>query len=67
MWKRKRPGDDFSSEIRAHLELETDRLIADGLPPDEARAAARRAFGSVTAAQERFYESTRTLWLDHLR
>src|SRR2546425_4909737 len=67
MWTRKRPGDDFSSEIRAHLELETERLIADGLPPDEARAAARRAFGSVTAAQDRFYESTRTLWLDHLR
>jgi len=67
MWTRKRPGDDFSSEIRAHLELETERLIADGLPPDEARAAARRAFGSVTAAQERFYESGRWLALDHVR
>jgi len=31
---------------------------------DDARAAARRAFGNVTRAQERFYESRRVMWLD---
>jgi putative ABC transport system permease protein len=61
-------GDpDFDDEIRAHLELETDRLIEDGLPPEEARRAARRTFGNVTSARERFYESHRVLWLDHVR
>src|ERR1700719_279640 len=28
--------------------------------------AARRAFGNVTRAEERFYESSRWLWWDHL-
>src|SRR5206468_10851484 len=53
--------------VDAHLALETERLIGEGMSADEARRAARRHFGSVTAAQERFYESRRILWLDHLR
>jgi putative ABC transport system permease protein len=67
MWFRRRSADDFSSEIRSHLELETDRLIADGVDPAEARLAARKTFGSVAAARERYYESTRWMWIDHLR
>ncbi|HXI32171.1 MAG TPA: ABC transporter permease [Vicinamibacterales bacterium] len=65
--RRRRSTGDFSSEIQSHLDLEIDRLIADGLTPDAARLAARKTFGSVAAAEERYYESTRTLWLDHLR
>jgi len=67
MKKRRRTGGDFSREIHAHLDIEAERLIAGGLAPDDARLAARKAFGSVTAAEERFYESRRVLWLDHLR
>src|SRR5436190_711899 len=65
MSTQKRRGDDFSREIDEHLALETARLIEDGLPPDEARAAARRAFGNVTRARERFHERSRVLWIDH--
>src|SRR5215470_12413278 len=64
---RKRSDEDFSQEILAHIDIEKDRLIAGGMNPDDALAAARRAFGSVTQAQERFYESNRTMWLDDLR
>jgi putative ABC transport system permease protein len=64
---RKRTVDDFASEIEAHLALETDRLIAEGMPPVEARLAARRRFGNVTAVKERRYESHRILWWDGLR
>ena len=64
MWRRRSRGDaDFQAEIEAHIALETDRLTADGLSPDEARAAARRAFGNATAASERYYESRRPAWL----
>jgi putative ABC transport system permease protein len=59
--------DDFAAEVRAHLEHEADELIADGAAASEAKLAARRAFGSVAAAQEQFYESHRWLWLDHLQ
>src|SRR5262249_48440376 len=67
MWKRRRAGGDFSGEVQGHLDMETDRLVGDGLSHEDARLAARKAFGSVTAAEERFYESRRILWLDHLR
>ena len=67
MWPFRRRSDrDFATEIETHVVLETDRLIADGFSPDEARQAARRRFGNITAARERFYESHRILWLDEL-
>jgi len=62
---RKRKQSDFDAEISAHVELETERLREQGLGEEEARATARRAFGNVTQAQERFYESSRWLWWDH--
>src|SRR5574340_1229065 len=66
MWSRRRSTKDFSGEIRAHLEIETGRLRHEGLSAEEARSAARREFGNVTAAEERFYESRRWNWLDRL-
>ena len=66
IFRRKRKQSDFAAEIEAHLELETEQLKERGLSEEEARRAARRAFGNVTRAQERFYESGRWLWLDHL-
>ena len=63
----RRPDDDFRDEIRAHIALETDRLVAEGLSPGEAAQAAARRFGNRTAAQERFHESRRLLWLEELR
>ncbi len=61
-----RTHDDFHNEVQSHLDLETDRLIADGMSPDEARAEARRRFGNVATVEERFYESSCVAWLDHL-
>lgn len=65
-WRRKRPSDDFTEEIRAHLQLEADELKAEGLTEAEAYPAARKAFGNVMAAEERFYEKGRLRWLDDL-
>jgi len=66
MFWRKRKQSDFTAEIEAHLELETEQLKEQGLSEEEARRAARRAFGNLTRAQESFYESGRWLWWDHL-
>ncbi len=57
--------DEFTAEIEAHLQLETERLEEQGLSAEEARAAAYRAFGNVTRVRERFYEAGRWLWWDH--
>jgi predicted permease len=59
---RRRKDQDFAAEIQAHLDLETDRLREEG----HAGVDARRSFGNVAAAQERFYESRRFLWMEHL-
>ena len=64
---RRRQDSDFQDEIESHIRLEADRLIAEGMPPAEAQAAARRAFGNVGIARERFYESHRWMWWDELR
>ena len=65
-WQRKRPAADFNEEVRAHLQLDADELKGDGLTQAEAHSAARRAFGNVTAAEERFYEKGRLVWFDDL-
>jgi putative ABC transport system permease protein len=64
MWRwRSRGDEDFRQEIEAHIALEADRLVGEGLSPAEARDTARRAFGNATAAAERYYESRRPVWL----
>jgi putative ABC transport system permease protein len=67
MFGRKRKPDDFSAEVESHLELEVERLKEQGMSEEEARAAARRNFGNLTCAEERFYEASRWVWLDSLR
>ncbi|MPY91260.1 MAG: FtsX-like permease family protein [Luteitalea sp.] len=64
--KQNRSDHDFSEEIQAHLQIEADRLVQEGMERQEAMAAARRAFGNETRSRERFYESSRWMWLDHL-
>jgi hypothetical protein len=66
MFRRKRSAEDFAEEIKAHLELEADELKREGLSADEARWKARREFGNVCAAQERFYLKSRWVGLDKL-
>src|SRR5215212_3700920 len=52
MSTQKHRDDDFAREIRAHVDLETARLIEEGMPPAQARDAARRAFGNETRVRE---------------
>jgi hypothetical protein len=67
MWCRhRRKDEDFREEIDAHLAVESARLMADGLNPEDACHAALRSFGNITRAQERFYESRRVGWMDDL-
>jgi putative ABC transport system permease protein len=49
---RRRAERELQEEIDAHLEMETQEKIADGLSREEARYAAHRALGSVALAKE---------------
>jgi putative ABC transport system permease protein len=55
----RRSQRDFEDEIRAHLELEAERLRAQGMSPVDAERAARRNFGNVGVAEDRFYHAQR--------
>ena len=65
MWRR-RSQRDFEDEIRSHIEIETDRLVAEGMRPDDARLAARR--DSATSARRRnaFTTRGRLAWIEHV-
>ncbi|MBC7895617.1 MAG: ABC transporter permease, partial [Cytophagaceae bacterium] len=63
-WKRPRSDRDFANEIQSHIDLEADRLVAEGVPPADALLSARKTFGNVTSHAERFHESRPTAWLD---
>ncbi len=66
-WRRRRSQRDFASELEAHIALEADRFRSEGLSEEEAWSRARRSFGNVLQSQERFHDSQRALWLDHLK
>src|SRR5947208_2561255 len=66
MFRRKRSADDFAAEIKAHLDLEADDLRHHGLAEEDAQRQARREFGSVCAAQERYYMKGRWVAVEKL-
>lgn len=51
---RRRRDDRLSDEIQEHLDLLTEGYIAHGMAPEDARAAARRAFGGVEQMKEAY-------------
>ena len=56
LWRDRRGVErEMDDEMRFHLEMEAADRMRDGLPPDDAHRAARRAFGGV----ERFKEEAR--------
>src|SRR5215510_12378861 len=55
---RRRAERELDEEMRAHLEMEIEQNIADGMSPEEARRAALRSFGSVAIAKE----DSRAMW-----
>jgi macrolide transport system ATP-binding/permease protein len=63
----RRNPQDFSDELQAHLALEAQQLKKEGIPSGEAEMAARRRLGNMVQSEERFYESSRWIWLEQLR
>ena len=64
LFRRAKLDREMAEEMAAHLERETEQNLARGLPPAEARAAARRAFGGLDQLQERERDARGWRWLD---
>ena len=57
---------ELSREIHSHLQLLEDEFVSKGMPRDEARLAARRAFGGVEQAKEHQRDARGFRWLSLL-
>lgn len=66
LFRRGKLDAEMAEEMRAHLEAETQRNVAAGMSPDEARFAAQRAFGGVEQIKERARDARGWLWVEQL-
>ncbi|HMF98423.1 MAG TPA: ABC transporter permease [Vicinamibacterales bacterium] len=62
-----RTGVDVSREIATHLQMLEEDLARRGLSRDEARAEARRRFGSAALAADQHRDTRGFAWVDDLR
>jgi predicted permease len=63
---RSRRESDLREELQLHLERETERLQAGGMPPAQARLQAARQFGGVEQIKEACRDARGTAALDAL-
>src|SRR5687767_13854877 len=56
----------LDAEIRFHVERQTEKLMADGVPPDEARRQALLRFGGVEPIKDAVRDQFRPLYLERL-
>ena len=64
---RKRNLDrELDGEVVAHLELAERDAMAQGLPPEEARQAARRSFGGIEQMKEDHRDRRSVRWMENL-
>ena len=54
----------MEEEFRFHVEMETERLVAEGVPHDEARRRALIAFGGMDRQREEMRDGRGGRWLD---
>jgi ABC-type antimicrobial peptide transport system permease subunit len=57
---------ELDEELRYHIEQQTEQNIRLGMNPEEARRAARKAFGGVEQAKERSRDARRARWLEDI-
>jgi predicted permease len=52
LFSRGNVNREFDDEVQAHLQMLTERYLRQGLPPEQARQAARRQFGNSSLLEE---------------
>jgi putative ABC transport system permease protein len=65
--RRRRQEREMAEELRTHIEMETQYNMRQGLSPDESRAHASRAFGSVERYKDEVRDERGSRWFDNLR
>ena len=60
----KRVEEDLAREVASHPTLLADDFERRGMPPEEARLAARRAYGGVEQAKQAHRDERSVLWIE---
>ena len=55
---------ELDEEMRFHVEMETQRLVREGMDPDQARRAALIRFGGVERYKEQTRDARTTRWVE---
>jgi predicted permease len=66
LFSKRQDEDAMNEEMQFHLEMETQHLIDQGMPPDEARRKAAIAFGGVERHKEGVRDERGSRWLEDL-
>ncbi|MGH9935630.1 MAG: ADOP family duplicated permease [Blastocatellia bacterium] len=64
--RKSKIDSELDEELRYHIERQTEQNIRLGMNPEEARYAARKAFGGVEQAKERSRDARGVRWLEEL-
>ncbi len=64
--RRDHLDEEWREEMESHLQMLTDSLVEQGLTPEEARAAASKQAGNLTARREEIYRMNGIQWLDSI-
>jgi putative ABC transport system permease protein len=62
--RRSQAESELNEELRYHIEQQTEQNIRLGMNLEEARIAARKAFGGVEQAKERSRDARGVRWIE---
>jgi predicted permease len=66
LFSQSKANSELDEELETHLALLTERFVEQGMPPNEAAAAARRQFGNSTLLQQRHREARSFMFFSNL-
>ncbi len=64
LFRNRRLDSELEGEVRAHLELAERDAMAEGMSPEDAHRAARRAFGGIEQMKEEHRDSRSVRWIE---
>jgi predicted permease len=67
IWRPRNQDKELGREMESHLELEAEEQQDSGLSPEEARYAARRAFGNTTLIREDVHAIWSLVWVERFQ
>ena len=66
LFLRNKVDREWREEMEAHIDLAADAFLAQGMTPEQARAAALKQAGNLIARREEIYQMNGIGWLDSL-